>query len=69
VRRKVRGDCITLALIDEHFDRFVSTDVLEHLTENDIGSFPAGGTPGRLDAGDRPPVRADCSGRTARIST
>lgn len=36
VRRKVRGDCITLALIDEHFDRFVSTDVLEHLTENDI---------------------------------
>ena len=36
LRRKVRGDCITLALIDEHFDRFVSTDVLEHLTENDI---------------------------------
>jgi len=36
VRRKVRGDCITLAMIDEHFDRFVSTDVLEHLTENDL---------------------------------
>ncbi len=37
VARKIKGDCLTLPLLDgESFDRFVSMDVLEHLTENDI---------------------------------
>ncbi len=40
VRSKVQGDCLDLAklaaLSERPFDRFVSIDVLEHLTENDI---------------------------------
>lgn len=36
VRNKINGDCITLAGLTQKFDRFVSVDVLEHLTENDI---------------------------------
>ena len=36
VRDKINGDCITLAGLTRRFDRFVSVDVLEHLTENDI---------------------------------
>ena len=36
VRSKINGDCITLAGLTQKFDRFVSVDVLEHLTENDI---------------------------------
>lgn len=36
VASKIQGDCLTLPLLDAHFDRFVSMDVLEHLTENDI---------------------------------
>lgn len=39
VARKVQGDCLDLALMDPEagrvHDRFVSMDVLEHLTEND----------------------------------
>ena len=36
IRSKINGDCITLAGLAQKFDRFVSVDVLEHLTENDI---------------------------------
>lgn len=36
IRKKIRGDCLTLAGLNQRFDRFVSVDVLEHLTENDI---------------------------------
>ncbi len=36
IRSKINGDCITLAGLTQKFDRFVSVDVLEHLTENDI---------------------------------
>lgn len=36
VAHKIQGDCLTLPLLDQRFDRFVSMDVLEHLTENDI---------------------------------
>lgn len=36
IRNKINGDCITLAGLTQKFDRFVSVDVLEHLTENDI---------------------------------
>jgi SAM-dependent methyltransferase len=36
VARKLRGDAISLAFVDDHFDRFVSTNVLEHLTQNDV---------------------------------
>jgi 2-polyprenyl-3-methyl-5-hydroxy-6-metoxy-1,4-benzoquinol methylase len=36
IRSKINGDCITLAGLSQKFDRFVSVDVLEHLTENDI---------------------------------
>jgi len=36
IRKKIRGDCLTLAGMTPSFDRFVSVDVLEHLTENDI---------------------------------
>jgi len=36
IRKKIRGDCMTLAGLTQTFDRFVSVDVLEHLTENDI---------------------------------
>ena len=36
IRSKINGDCITLAGLTHKFDRFVSVDVLEHLTENDI---------------------------------
>ena len=36
VANKIKGDCLTLPLLDASFDRFVSMDVLEHLTENDI---------------------------------
>jgi 2-polyprenyl-3-methyl-5-hydroxy-6-metoxy-1,4-benzoquinol methylase len=36
IRQKIRGDCMTLAGLQRRFDRFVSVDVLEHLTENDI---------------------------------
>lgn len=36
VARKIQGDCLTLTKVRERFDRFVSMDVLEHLTENDI---------------------------------
>jgi hypothetical protein len=33
---KIKGDAFTLATLNEHFDCFLSIDVLEHLTENDI---------------------------------
>jgi len=33
---KIKGDAFTLASLREHFDVFLSIDVLEHLTENDI---------------------------------
>lgn len=33
---KIKGDAFTLATMEEHFDCFLSVDVLEHLTENDI---------------------------------
>lgn len=36
VVRKFNGDCLTLAQLEGVYDRFVSIDVLEHLTENDI---------------------------------
>jgi len=36
VRRKILGDCLSLAQLEGKFDRLVSMDVLEHLTENDI---------------------------------
>ncbi len=37
IANKIKGDCLTLPLLDaDTFDRFVSMDVLEHLTENDI---------------------------------
>lgn len=37
IASKIKGDCLTLPLLDgDAFDRFVSMDVLEHLTENDI---------------------------------
>lgn len=36
IRNKILGDALTLCSINEVFDRFVSVDVLEHLTENDV---------------------------------
>jgi GT2 family glycosyltransferase/2-polyprenyl-3-methyl-5-hydroxy-6-metoxy-1,4-benzoquinol methylase len=37
VASKIQGDCLTLPLLGaDAFDRFVSMDVLEHLTENDV---------------------------------
>ncbi len=36
VLHKINGDCLTLAQLEGAYDRFVSFDVLEHLTENDI---------------------------------
>jgi 2-polyprenyl-3-methyl-5-hydroxy-6-metoxy-1,4-benzoquinol methylase len=34
--RKILGDALSLCTLDEAFDHFVSVDVLEHLTENDV---------------------------------
>jgi|GEM_PF-740745 len=34
--RKIHGDAISLAFVQERFDVFASVDVLEHLTENDV---------------------------------
>lgn len=36
VKQKIHGNCLDLPLIDQKFDWFVSADVLEHLTVNDI---------------------------------
>ena len=36
VVNKINGDCLTLAQLEGMYDRFVSIDVLEHLTENDV---------------------------------
>ncbi|GAB1342774.1 glycosyltransferase family 29 protein [Gemmatimonas sp.] len=36
IERKILGDALTLCTIEQPFDRFVSVDVLEHLTENDV---------------------------------
>lgn len=36
VQNKILGDALTLCTLEGPFDRFVSIDVLEHLTENDV---------------------------------
>ncbi len=36
VQQKILGDALTLCTLAGPFDRFISVDVLEHLTENDV---------------------------------
>ena len=39
LNKKIHGDTLTLCQIEDEFDRLISMDVLEHLTENDIKIF------------------------------